>query len=449
MTLTLTGRLQTRVLLVLLVGVAWTAVITPFLPRPGWLSLTAAYRGTFTNLALMAVTGLAWEFVYHMLQQLRWDKDWPSLLALATVVNEGLAVWFAGHAFGLIDGPVGFSSPMLPSFVVHFVTAYVAIWAVMQGPLRVLLVRWRFAGGRLIDPASRGGPSRDDEDARPVDPLPAVTRGAAHGACPADGALVDGILCQERHFNHPRALYCAFCGTSLRAGGHSRVRAPRPPLGILIADDGTTCVVDRDIAVVSEPALRFERINGDAPEPCPLQIRLRDWQCVAVADRCVAASLPDGRQLLLEPNSSLPLLPGTELLVDGCRILFEGRHQQTVRIADVLDERRGLPPAEEFGTQAREVAARLVAYLTTFAAMVLAVHIVLVVFGSNPGSVIASGVRRLAAILDLGFQNLFTPADGRLRVILNDGLAAVAYLVGGYAITQLPKSRRRRRANDE
>lgn len=446
MTLTLSGRLQTRVLLVLLVGVAWTAIITPFLPQPGEMTLTTAYRMTLTNLGLMAVTGLAWEFVYHMLQQLRWDKDWPSLLALLTVVNEGVAVWLVGHALQLVRGPLGPSSPMLPSFAVHFVTAYVAIWAVMQGPLRVLLIRWRFVGGHVVDPMARSEASRDDSSPS-ADTPPAITQGPVEDAGTADGPLVDGILCPERHFNHPRARYCAICGTSLREGGHGRVRAPRPPLGILIADDGTTRVVDGDIAVVPEQdALRLELVDGDAPVSCPLLIRLREWQCVAVsADRCVVASLPDGRQLLIEPHSSLPLLPGMELAIDGCRILFESPHQSTVRLTDVLDERHGLPPADEFGVRARHAAARLVAYLTTFAAMVLAIHVVLVVFGGNPSSVITIGVRRLAAALSPGFRDLFTP-DTRLRVILNDGLAAAVYLLAGYFVAKLP---RRNRADDE
>ena len=74
MTLTLAGRLQTRLLLVTIVGVTWTAALTPILPRPAEATLPAVYRMTFINLGLMAITGLAWELAYHAMQQLRWTR---------------------------------------------------------------------------------------------------------------------------------------------------------------------------------------------------------------------------------------------------------------------------------------------------------------------------------------------------------------------------------------
>ncbi len=36
------------------------------------------------------------------------------------------------------------------AFFWHFLTTWLLIWFVVNGPLRVLLPRWRFRGGRFI-----------------------------------------------------------------------------------------------------------------------------------------------------------------------------------------------------------------------------------------------------------------------------------------------------------
>jgi hypothetical protein len=471
MTLTLSGRLQTRLLLVLVVGVTWTALLTPLLPRPVEVTLPDTYRMTFTALGLMAIIGLVWELLYHALQQLRWDKDWPSLLALVTVVNEALAVWLVGHAVGLIRGPVGPSSPVLPLFATHFVTGYLLMWLFMQGPLRVLLVRWRFSGGSLIGEGS----SARDGDLPPGSCRPALDGEGGRAPCAAEkdgtpdegeprggsatsGSLVEGIMCRDQHFNHPRARFCAVCGHSLGGVGHGPARSRRPPLGVLITDEGRIYVVDHDVAVVLPPNSyrpRFERINRSRSASCRLEIRLREWQCVATCtDQGVPASLPDGRRLLLEPRSSLPLLPGTELVIGNSRILFQSQHQPTAPPADILPETgtAGTPEPGRTGVretrrpaavaaQAIRLAPHVAAYLATFAAIILSAHILLVVFRISPDTVVSTRVRDLATILSPGLEDLVTLADLRRRVLVGDGLAAALYLTLGHLIVRLHRNR--------
>lgn len=149
MTPTLRGRLETRLFLIVLVGAPWTALAAPFLPRPTMVSLSMVYRVTFEALALTAGVGLAWEIVYHALQQLRWDKDWPSLFALANLVNEGALMWFLLHWTGILPDS-GLSGTFIGLFVTYFLTTWVLIWLFMQGPLRVVHLRWRFEGGRVL-----------------------------------------------------------------------------------------------------------------------------------------------------------------------------------------------------------------------------------------------------------------------------------------------------------
>jgi len=142
---TLSGRIQTRLFLLALVGGAVTALITPALPLSG--PLADRYRATFLILAAVAVLGVGWEFGYHLAMQWRWEKDWPTLLGLLTLLPEAAAVWtVAGR--GLIPGLPG----PIPAgaFTIHIVTVWVVVWLTANGPMRVPFTRWRFRGGRLL-----------------------------------------------------------------------------------------------------------------------------------------------------------------------------------------------------------------------------------------------------------------------------------------------------------
>lgn len=81
-------------------------------------------------------------------------------------------------------------------------------------------------------------------------------------------------------------------------------------------------------------------------------------------------------------------------------------------------------------------------------AVVLGLHIVLVLAGANPDNGFASLVDGWAAAVSLGLGDLFTPGSERIATLLNDGLAALAWLaIAGalnYAIRQfaLPGPRR-------
>jgi hypothetical protein len=135
----LLGRIQTRLALLAVVGSAVTAVVTPL--------VGADYRTTFAVLAAVAVLGIGWELLYHLLMQFRWEKDWPSLFGLLTAVPEGLLLW------ALLDAgavPTVDKAPPLGAYAVHFGAVWLVVWLVANGPMRVPFLRWRFHGGRLI-----------------------------------------------------------------------------------------------------------------------------------------------------------------------------------------------------------------------------------------------------------------------------------------------------------
>ena len=102
---TLSGRIQTRIWLILFVGIPWTLIITPLLPNQRDLtdgSLFDTYKTTFTVLGIVLALGvLFWEWIYHLLQQFRWEKDWPVMFALFEVINEAIVAFVVFKALDL------------------------------------------------------------------------------------------------------------------------------------------------------------------------------------------------------------------------------------------------------------------------------------------------------------------------------------------------------------
>ena len=144
MVTTLYGRIQTRIVLTIVVGGLWTLIITPFLPTGE--ALGPSYRMTFAVLLAVLVLGIVWEFIYHGLQQFRWEKDWPTFFGLLTGINEGLLVWILIKA-GAVPGV----DPNLPAsvFLIQFITTWLVIFLVVNGPVQIFFSRWRFRGGRF------------------------------------------------------------------------------------------------------------------------------------------------------------------------------------------------------------------------------------------------------------------------------------------------------------
>ena len=141
MTPTLLGRWQTRALLLLVVGVP---VSVPFLfvgPAPLFV------------LAYVLVQGLVLDVVWDRAQQGRWDHDWPVWQQIRWGFLEGMLAWLA-IGVGTCAGV--FVPPLFPFFVVawvlfpfHYGAVWLAIFLVLQGPIRVFFPRWRFRGGRI------------------------------------------------------------------------------------------------------------------------------------------------------------------------------------------------------------------------------------------------------------------------------------------------------------
>jgi hypothetical protein len=84
------------------------------------------------------------------------------------------------------------------------------------------------------------------------------------------------------------------------------------------------------------------------------------------------------------------------------------------------------------GTRARRGADLVASVLRVVGLLIVAVlvlYIVLTLLDANFGNAFASTIKDLAATFDLGLSNLFLPAQPKLRVALNYGVAAILWYV--------------------
>ena len=117
-------------------------------------------------------------------------------------------------------------------------------------------------------PAPRAGLHPPTADAPAFATSPAVTQGAGAPAAETmidhgpSAVLVDGVRCARGHFNDPAARACRQCGVRLDQPPRHIERRPRPPLGVLVLDDGTTFPLDGDYVLGREPAFDGDVIAG-------------------------------------------------------------------------------------------------------------------------------------------------------------------------------------------
>ncbi|WP_091678489.1 hypothetical protein [Amycolatopsis marina] len=62
-------------------------------------------------------------------------------------------------------------------------------------------------------------------------------------------------------------------------------------------------------------------------------------------------------------------------------------------------------------------------------AAILVLHVIFVIGDANPENGIVSFVTSWSESLSLGFSDLFTPDDAKLRVLINYGIAAIFWMV--------------------
>jgi len=138
---TFSGRLQTRLFCLVVVGLPWTVLVSlPLAPVGGGFG--PVLRVGLVTLAATLLAGLVlWEPLYHVLMQFRWEKDWPAPFLLAAAAPEAVVVRVLVRSAG--------GGGSLGVFLTLFLSTWAVVFLTVQGPLRVLALRWRFRGARL------------------------------------------------------------------------------------------------------------------------------------------------------------------------------------------------------------------------------------------------------------------------------------------------------------
>jgi hypothetical protein len=145
---------------------------------------------------------------------------------------------------------------------------------------------------------------------------------------PATHALIEGVYCRDDHFNDPEQRYCQICGISMAQLTQVTRLGPRPPLGVLLLDDGSTLRLDTDYVVGREPdadqdvaanRARPLRVSGPASGVSRrhVRVRLAGWR-VELVDLHSANGT-----FLHRPGATGPerLAPGVPVVVTpGARI---------------------------------------------------------------------------------------------------------------------------------
>lgn len=158
----------------------------------------------------------------------------------------------------------------------------------------------------------------------------------------AGGATVEGIVCSRQHFNDPAAVYCAICGISMVHQTHNLVSGLRPPLGVLVVDDGSVHSVDRDYVLGREPDGAPEVAGGtatgltlDDPDVTMSRVHARlslvGWE-VRLTDAVSANGTfvaPPGVSdwTRLGEGQSAVLTPGTRVALGGRTMVFDSHHK--------------------------------------------------------------------------------------------------------------------------
>lgn len=187
------------------------------------------------------------------------------------------------------------------------------------------------------------------EEEAPRAPLPVATPDEVIPPPPApeeeaepEAPIVQGVVCKRGHFNDPNSPFCATCGISMVQQTHNLVDGPRPPLGVLVLDDGSTYVVDRDLVIGREPAhdpaVQTGEVRGvELPDPersisrVHARIHLEGWDVLVVdagsANGTFVAERDATQWTSVPPDRPAPLSPGMHVLV-GQRVLSFDSHRR-------------------------------------------------------------------------------------------------------------------------
>jgi hypothetical protein len=183
--------------------------------------------------------------------------------------------------------------------------------------------------------------AQQQEPPRPALPVASVA-GEPIPMPESDGTpMVQGFMCSRGHLNDPRGLFCGICGIRMAERTGILTIGRRPPLGLLVFDDGVTFTVDADYLLGREPDADA-RVRQGAMRPLVVidnrgavsrrhaEITLDGW-VVLLSDAGSANGTfiaPRGQQnwSALVPQRPVALEAGTRVRLGSRMFVFESPH---------------------------------------------------------------------------------------------------------------------------
>ena len=175
------------------------------------------------------------------------------------------------------------------------------------------------------------------DETPPREPLPILTEPAAE---PDDDQVeVSGILCSRSHFNNPLAAYCLVCGISMVHLTHNLVKGPRPTLGFVVFDDGTTYALDRSYVIGRDPTEGVDDahealVADDANHTVSrvhAHLQLDEWDVVLSDAGSTNGTFvwngPANRWDFLQPGATVILRPGAQVSLGRRTFVYESVHR--------------------------------------------------------------------------------------------------------------------------
>jgi hypothetical protein len=153
-----------------------------------------------------------------------------------------------------------------------------------------------------------------------------------------DEPQASGHLCSRGHLNDPRSHFCVLCGIRMNERTGVLVLGSRPPLGLMVFDDGATYTVDAEYLVGRTPEVDERVRSGElrsilvedrsgSVSRVHAEIRLNGWDVVLVdsgsSNGTFVAAPGEQAWVQVPPRTSRKLVPGTRVRLGARMFVFE------------------------------------------------------------------------------------------------------------------------------
>ncbi len=185
----------------------------------------------------------------------------------------------------------------------------------------------------VAPPSMPDAPIRPDQP--PVAPPPVTPASAPAGSGEPEQVMVNGIMCSRGHFNNPDAQFCWNCGINMVHVTHNLVPGPRPTLGFVVFDDGSTFGLNRSYLVGREPGEPADPLmapltiqdNNETLSRRHAEIRLVEWTVQLVDLNSTNGSFIWDFSMehwnQIAPNQPVKLVPGDTVALGRRTFKFE------------------------------------------------------------------------------------------------------------------------------